>query len=124
MKPWKTYTNTFPICGKNLEVKTEIFCEQDECISLEAVICDAEDAAKITRELERGELMIANVFVRVSYAGFKGTDSLGGVYVYSPDDVSETLVVHDMEQNAREDLERNMREQYAALKAIFEGGSK
>lgn len=118
MKPWKTYKNTFPIHGKPIECTVCIYVEASD-LSLEDVVGDAEDIEALSRRVERGDLMIADVVVKYRAAGFTGMDSLGAVYVERPEDVDTCLIEHGMEENARMDLERVMTEAFESLKSIL-----
>lgn len=119
MKPWKSYSNTFPLAGKYVEIRIRIEVEPSD-LSLEDLGIDAAELAGLNRELERGDLMLADVTVSATYAGITGTDSLEAVFVRSPEDVEDSLIENDMEENARAELLKELAVTYETLLNLFE----
>jgi hypothetical protein len=114
MKPWSEFNTLYRIKDIAVDVKVQVYCEQDD-LTLDDVIGDAEDKQDLERKIERGDLMIAWIMVKASALGCAGSDSLGGCYVSSPGDVNQYLADYSMIAEACAELEKNILNQAAAL---------
>lgn len=117
MKPYSTFLTCYKVKDTFIDVTVQLYCEQDD-VTLDDVIGDAEDREALERKIERGDLMIASIGVRAFAFGCEGSDFLGGCYVSEPHDVEQTVAEHSMVANACNDLARVICEQANLLRGF------
>jgi hypothetical protein len=115
--PHSTHSRTLTLNGKTHDVEINVYVDQDD-LTLDDVIGDAEDREELERKLEQGDMMIAVITVEANIDGLsiEGMDSLGGCYVENSSDVDELLRDHDMIEYALADLESNLKSELEILK--------
>lgn len=94
---------TFSFQGKEHKLTARILVSDDE-LDFEAYGLSESQLEAI----ESGACSVMNVIVEVSLGGLKGIDSLGGVFVFSPEDVDQAIRDHGMIENALEDLKARL----------------
>ena len=102
---------TRTVLGKSVEVLVEVYAHPD----LEPLADTFEDLEEIQRKIDSGEIDLVNLFVSVSFGPFTGIDTLGQVFVSTPEDLNQTIEDHAMEQNAIQDLENVIRNAWKYL---------
>jgi hypothetical protein len=118
MNKHSTELKTIMINGKPLDVYVTVYCDHSD-LSLDDIIGDAEDRPSLERKINRGDLMLADIMVKVSALGFTGSDSLGGCYIEKPEDVAMYVTDHDMVNVAISDFKVQLSDAYKTLTALF-----
>ncbi len=96
----------------------QVFCEQSD-LSLDDIIGDAENREELERQIESGDLMIADIMVHIHALGLVGFDSLGSCYITKPEDVA--MYVHDNQLKglAIEHLDTVARQTFNELNKVY-----
>lgn len=106
---------TIEINGHEVKVELSVEVENDNDVSLGDLSDDVEEQNDYMKRMERGDLMVAVVFVRARALGIEGSDVLGGVFVTEPSDVTEAVQYHAMIESATDDLKKNILDQAKEL---------
>ncbi len=121
-KPHFELDTLIKVNGQDVMAKVQAYCDYDD-LTLDDVIGDAEDRAELERKINRGDLMIAIIWIEATALGCSGSDSLGGCYISSPQDVDQTIADYSMIANACAELERNIIDQTNTLKPFATKGA-
>lgn len=119
MKPYKNFSKDIKINDKTITVFVRIYCHQDD-ICLDDIIGDSENREELEEKIASGRMFIGLIEVKASFFNFNGSDILGGCYIETSDDIDSTVEDYRMINNAIDDLETNLRDNYITLKRIFE----
>lgn len=98
--------------GKTHEARIRIKTKYDEDVGFEEYFEDTiygEDEVKeMSERLRCNMAMIALVIVEVTVDGIDGSDSLGGCWIESPDDLYCAVNEHEMIDSAIEECQKNV----------------
>lgn len=119
MNAFNSFETQVIVNGKVIPAHIDIYVENDESVAIEDLSDDPTEQARIIRQLDRSDLMIATVTVKASALGLDGYDSLGAVFIKSPSDAEETLKEYDMVNNAIAELQLSIWNKYQELYKIL-----
>jgi hypothetical protein len=111
MNLFHTFKNTFPICGKNVEVTIRYHWEyEQESVDGDFDFGSEEANKEYLQRFIDGELACVLIRVSAHLGGLVGTDYLGMCHVRdgSVDDLMQAVCTHNMEFVALRELESSV----------------
>lgn len=106
--------------GKTVNGLIEIEIEADEGFSIDEMDFENEDQKNtLQRRIDRGNVEVVCILVKVSALGETETVSLGSCFVEKPDDVDNTVQEYALIAEATELLTTALKDKYDTLKEVF-----
>lgn len=117
----KQMETVIEINNKPVNAVIEIEVDADEGFSIDEMDFENEDQKNtLQRRIDRGNVAIVTVLVKVSALGETETVSLGGVFVEKPEDVTNTVQEYELISEASDLLADSLLAKFEVLKDFFE----